>query len=79
MLKLTSIFNPTPMGIRNLSVINSSDFWQHPDAGRGNQLRVAELPAPRALAGRRMYSHTPQTKWYVMTPVDVTHRDRVKD
>lgn len=39
------LINPMGLGIRNLSlsVINSGDFWQHPDAGRRNPLHVEKL------------------------------------
>lgn len=43
------LISPMLMGIRNLCVINSGDFWQCLDTGHGSLLHVEELPAPHAL------------------------------
>lgn len=63
---------------KSMSAINSGDFWQCPDAGHLSLLHIVELHAPCGLARCCVYSHTPQTKQYVMTPVHVTRREGVE-
>lgn len=65
--------------MKSLIVLNSGNFQQWLDTGRRSLLHEAEHPAPHVLVHSRVYSHTPQTKLYVMMLVHMTHPEGVKN
>lgn len=76
MLKIMIMYNNVGAGYqKSLSAINSGDFWQRLDTGRGNLLHEQYFPCSGM---SHMYSRTPDTKRFVMMCVRVTCQDGFK-